>query len=532
VLLDDWFLTARERGNPATDVDRRRGDGKAWTEGNRVQVLVDGAEYFPRLYEVLSARERGDWVHFTDWEGDPDERLAGPGTEVGRVLADLARRGVHVRGLVWRSHPRRAHYFEQQNARLVREINESGGEVVLDERVRRGGCHHQKLVVVGHASGSDDDVAFVGGIDLCHGRNDDGRHEGDPQAVDLEPRYGDRPPWHGMQLQLRGPAVGDVAHTFRERWEDPTPFDHRNPLRVVLRHLTGQPRRSGELPPVPRDPSPAGPHAVQIIRTYPAKRLRYPFAPDGERSIGHAYRKALRRARRLVYVEEQYLWGQEWADAMAGALRREPELHLIVVVPRFTARSGLVARNAENIGRARVIQTLREAGGNRAAFYDLENAYGTPIYMHAKVCVIDDVWLKVGSDNLNRRSWTHDSELSCAVLDTTYDEREPLDPGGLGDHARVMPRDTRLRLWREHLGRDDDADLIDPASGFESWRAAATALDNWHEGGCEGPRPPGHVRFHRPESVPERHRWWLHAVHQLFVDPDGRPRHLRGADHT
>jgi hypothetical protein len=106
---------------------------------------------------------------------------------------------------------------------------------------------------------------------------------------------------------------------------------------------------------------------VQIIRTYPAKRLRYPFAPDGERSIGHAYRKALRRARRLVYVEEQYLWGQEWADAMAGALRREPELRLIVVVPRFTARSGLVARNAENIGRARVIQTLRDAGGNRAA---------------------------------------------------------------------------------------------------------------------------------------------------------------------
>jgi len=528
--VDDWFLTTEERGNPGTAIDRRRGDGKAWTEGNRVEVLVDGTAYFRRLYEVLCALGQDDSVLFTGWEGDHDERLAGPGTGIARVLADLVRRDVHVRGLVWRSHPRLAHFSEQQNAKLVREINESGGEVFLDERVRRGGCHHQKLVVVRRASGPED-VAFVGGVDIGHGRNDDDRHEGDPQAADLEPRYGERPPWHGIQLQLHGPAVGDVAHTFRERWEDPTPFDHRNPFRIVLRHLTGQPRRPGELPPMPRNPAPTGPHAVQIIRTYPAKRLRYPFAPDGERSIGRAYRKALRRARRLVYVEEQYLWGQGWADAMADALRREPELRLIVVVPRYSARRGKVSRNAENVGRARVIQTLRDAGGNRAAFYDLENVHGTPIYVHAKMCVIDDVWLKVGSDNLNRRSWTHDSELSCAVLDATYDEREPLDPGGFGDHARVMPRETRLRLWREHLGRSDDADLIDPVSGFEAWRAAATALEAWHEGGRQGPRPPGRVRFHEPESVPGRHRWWLHTVHQLFVDPDGRPRHLRRADH-
>src|SRR5918995_1977564 len=330
VRVDDWFLTPEERRNPATEIDRRRGDGKAWTDGNHVQVLVDGTEYFRRLYEVLCVLGRGDSVHFTDWEGDPDELLAGPGTEVARVLADLARRGVHVARLVWRSHPRRTHFLEQQNARLVREINESGGEVFLDERVRRGGCHHEKLVVVRHASGPDDDVAFVGGIDLCHGRNDDGRHEGDPQTVDLESRYGDRPPWHGVHLEVRGPAVGDAPLTLRARWQEPTPLDHRHPPRIVLRHVTRQPRRPGELPSGRRNPAPAGTHAVQIIRTYPAKRLRYPFAPDGERSIGRPYRKAVRRARRLVYVEDQYLWGQEWAEAMADALRREPELRLIV----------------------------------------------------------------------------------------------------------------------------------------------------------------------------------------------------------
>jgi phosphatidylserine/phosphatidylglycerophosphate/cardiolipin synthase-like enzyme len=533
VRLDDWFLTGDERGNPATEIDRRRGDGRAWTEGNAVEVLIDGAEYFRRLYEVLCTLEEGDWVHFTDWEGDPDERLAGPGTEVGRVLADLARRGVHVRGLLWRSHPRQAHFSEQENTRLVREINESGGEVLLDERVRRGGSHHQKLVVVRRASGPDDDIAFVGGIDLCHGRNDDARHEGDPQPVDLDPRYGDRPPWHDIQLQLRGPAVGDVAHTFRERWEDPTPFDHRNPLRIVLRHLTRQPRRPNELPPVRRDPAPTGPHAVQIIRTYPAKRPPYPFAPRGERSIGRAYRKALHRARRLVYVEDQYLWSHEWANTMADALRREPELRLIAVVPRYAERGGRVSANAENIGRSRVIETLRRAGGGRVGIYDLENVHGNPIYIHAKVCVVDDVWLEVGSDNLNRRSWTHDSELSCAVIDATIDDREPLDPGGLGDRARVLPRDSRLRLWREHLGREDtdDANLVDPVSGFEAWRKAAAALDDWHRRGGDGPRPPGHARVHQPEAVPEKQRWWSQTFHRLFVDPDGRPRHLRRTDH-
>ena len=153
--------------------------------------------------------------------------------------------------------------------------------------------------------------------------------------------------------------------------------------------------------------------------------------------------------------------------------------------------------------------------------------------MHAKVCVIDDVWLEVGSDNLNRRSWTHDSELSCAVLDSTYDEREPLDPGGIGDRARVLPHDTRLRLWREHLGRDDsdDSDLVDAASGFEAWRATAAALDAWHDGGRRGPRPTGHAAFHQPERVAPKQRWWSDPFHRLFVDPDGRPRHLRRARH-
>src|SRR4029453_18067706 len=67
-------------------------------------------------------------------------------------------------------------------------------------------------------------------------------------------------------------------------------------------------------------------------------------------------------------------------------------------------------------------------------------------------CIVDDVWMTIGSDNLNLRSWTHDSELTCALLDPTVDERAPSDPANRGDGARRLPGGVRLRLWREHLG--------------------------------------------------------------------------------
>jgi phosphatidylserine/phosphatidylglycerophosphate/cardiolipin synthase-like enzyme len=528
-----WFLQADERGNPHTDIDRHRVGGQAWTEGNRVTPLVDGAEYFARLLEVFHGLGDGDLLLLTDWRGDGDEQLGGqPGTEVATVLSNLARRRVDVRGLVWRSHPDEVRLSEQEALRLAEIVNEAGGELLLDERVRRGGSHHQKLVLVRHLGHEADDVAFVGGIDLCHGRRDDGRHLGDPQAIELDRRYGDRPPWHDVQVELRGPAIGDVSHTFRERWDDPTPLDHRNPWRAAMARVAREPRRPKPLPPRPADPGTAGPHAVQVLRTYPAKGPPYPFAPDGERSIARAYAKAFRRARQLIYLEDQYLWSEHVAGALADALRANDELRLIAVVPRYPERDGRISGPAERIGHQQALDLMHEAGGRRVAVYDLENEEGTPIYIHAKVCVIDDVWAIVGSDNLNLRSWTHDSELSCAVLDATGDEREPLDPGEQGDGARQFARDLRLRLAAEHLGRAaEDRELLDPGRTFELWRATAAALDSWHDGGGRGPRPPGRIRPHRPGRVKWWAAWWAAPAYRFAVDPDGRPRRLRRSGH-
>lgn len=513
---EHWFLTPTERGNPDTTLDTRRGDGRAYTEGNEAVPLIHGATYFRRLHEVLSARHEGDWIHFTDWRGDPDERLAGPGTEVANVLKAAADRGVHVRGLVWRSHPDQARFSQQENLHLVEAVNSAGGEVLLDERVRRGGSHHQKLFLIRHPSDEDRDIAFVGGIDLCYSRNDDERHLGDEQIYEMNDAYGDRPPWHDVQLQVRGPVIGDLATTFRERWEDDAPLDRRNPWRVLMMKRAHQPsRRPDPLPDMPDDPRPVGRHAIQVLRTYPhVPRRSYPFARAGERSIARAYAKAVTRAQRLIYFEDQYFWNAEVARVLADALRQKPLLRLIVVLPRYPEQSGLAA-HPESFGQQAALDVVRDAGGDRVGVYDLENENGTPIYVHAKVGVMDDTWSIVGSDNLCRRSWSHDSELSCAVLDDERDEREPRDPGGHGDGARRFARELRLTLWREHLGDAFDEDAaLDPVDGFELWRTAARSGRS-------------RCREHETPPVPRLQRAWARWAYEWFADPDGRPRAVK-----
>ncbi|AVT37891.1 phospholipase D-like domain-containing protein [Plantactinospora sp. BB1] len=515
--VQEWFLSAAERDNPDSALP-------AWTDGNLAEPLIHGATYFDRLATEVEALEAGDYVFFTDWRGDPDERMRDDGPTIVELLSDAARRGVVVKGLIWRSHLDRFAYSEEENRHLGEEVEAAGGEVLLDQRVRRGGSHHQKLVVLRHPGRPERDIAFAGGIDLCHSRRDDADHRGDPQAVRMARAYGDRPPWHDVQLALRGPVVGALDLTFRERWTDPAPLDQHGPISTVRDKLDGADLHADRLPPQPPDPPACGPHRIQVLRTYPAMRPAYGFAKLGEQTIARGYTKAIKRARRLVYLEDQYLWSREVAKLFADALRENPDLHLVAVVPRHPDVDGRFALPPNQVGREQAIALCREAAADRVHVYDVENHAGTPVYVHAKVCVVDDVWCSIGSDNFNRRSWTHDSELSCAVLDDTRDEREPRDPAGLGDGARRFPRDLRLALLREHLDRapGDDDDLLDPDSAVDAVESAANALRDWHAGGRRGPRPPGRLVPHETSRLPWHQRLWAVPTYRLVYDPDGR----------
>jgi len=524
----DWFLNADERGNPDTRLDIRPAvpAGQAYLPGNRVRPLIDGATYFAELLTAIRRMRRGDLLLFTDWRGDPDERLDGPGTEVSRVLCEAASRGVIVKGLIWRSHWDRLQYSEAENQLLGEEIEAAGGECLRDMRVRSFGSHHQKFVVLRHPGRPELDIAFVGGIDLCHTRGDTSEHEGDPQPQKMSPKYGPRPPWHDVQLAIVGPAVGAVETVFRERWNDPTPLT-RNPVLRLHDWVRREDTSADKLPEQLPDPPPDGPHAVQLLRTYPYRRRGYPFARHGERSVARGYCKSVSRARRLIYLEDQYLWSPQVADCFAGALADNPELRMIVVVPRHPDQTGLISGVPQLYGRLRALTALQAAGGDRIAVYSLENSAGTPIYVHAKVCILDDTWATVGSDNLSLRSWTHDSELTCAVVETFAEGGS--DQDGSDQDGSGYARSLRLRLAREHLGRadGDDDDLREPGPVFEAFARSAAALDEWHAGGRVGPRPAGRVR---PYRLPQLSRWtqmWCRPLYRALLDPDGRPPGLR-----
>ena len=132
--------------------------------------------------------------------------------------------------------------------------------------------------------------------------------------------------------------------------------------------------------------------------------------------------------------------------------------------------------------------------------------------MHAKVCIVDDTWTIIGSDNFNRRSWTHDSEVSCAILDED------------GSFARRL----RLALGAEHLGEASEA-AGSAAAMFEAFGRAADALDAWHAGGRQGPRPAGQLRRYPDPRIPAATRAWASILYRLVYDPDGRPAAMRRA---
>ena len=101
----DWFLSTQERGNPDSSIP-------TWCAGNSAEPLIHGITYFDRLASEVDSLRAGDHLFFTDWRGDPDERLRPEGPAVAALFAAAAKRGVIVKGLLWRSHLDKFSYSE------------------------------------------------------------------------------------------------------------------------------------------------------------------------------------------------------------------------------------------------------------------------------------------------------------------------------------------------------------------------------------------------------------------------------------
>ena len=187
-------------------------------------------------------------------------------------------------------------------------------------------------------------------------------------------------------------------------------------------------------PPPP--PRPDGHDVVQIVRTFPVILPKgFDFAPEGERSVMLGNTKAIAQADRLVYVEDQYLWSSEVGEHFAAALRDKPDLRLVVVLPMVPDREGALAEVPQLYGRSLAMRTIIEAGRRPGrGLRPVQRGRAARSTCTPRPASSTTAGPASGSDNLNRRSWTGDSEIACTVVD---DARRPRRAGPRG---RLPPR--------------------------------------------------------------------------------------------
>jgi phosphatidylserine/phosphatidylglycerophosphate/cardiolipin synthase-like enzyme len=400
-------------------------DGSLWAAGdppprpgNSLEALIDGEEVLPAIEQAIrSARSH---VHISGWSITPGFALTRGDDPVivHDLLADVAR-GIDVRVILWAGAPVPVVRPDRRDVRRDRhELTlGSGVKVALDAREHLVHCHHEKLVVI------DDELAFVGGLDLTD-------RDGDRYDLRSHPDRG-RLGWHDLAFRIRGPLVADVARHLVARWGA----------------VTGE-----QLPPPPIQ-NPAGEVEAQFVRTIPEGV--YPFAPQGDFRILESYLRAVRAAQKLVYIENQFLWAPEIVSVLAAKLSLPPseDFRVVVVLPS-RANQG----RDDTYGQLQVLADADRGAGRFTAstISAIHNGKVERVYVHAKTAIVDDRWLTIGSANLNARGLYNDTEANVVT------------------HDRALARQTRLRLWSEHLEVPITEIDRDPAEVIDQiWRPKA-----------------------------------------------------------
>jgi phosphatidylserine/phosphatidylglycerophosphate/cardiolipin synthase-like enzyme len=380
--------------------------------GNTLTVLIDGAEVLQAMAAAIA--EARSHVHITGWHITPSFVMTRGERPVvlKELLAEVAAR-IPVRVLIWAGVPVPVMRPRRGEVRKIRDELTAGNQiqVALDARERPLHCHHEKTIVI------DDRIAFVGGIDLTS-------FNGDRCDTPEHPPRG-AVGWHDVTARIAGPAVQDVAENFAMRWQAIT----------------------GERLPLVATPPPAGDIEVQVVRTVPDGTYRQ-LLPRGDFRILESYLRALRAAQRFIYLENQFLWSPEILAVLRDKLARPPtpDFRIVLVLPAKPDSGSDDTRGQ--------LGTLVQADGDggrllACTLYSIGGEKDWQVYIHAKVGIVDDAWMTIGSANLNEHSLFNDTEMNLV----THDAR--------------LAQQTRLRLWAEHLQRPasevagDPTDVID-----------------------------------------------------------------------
>jgi cardiolipin synthase len=418
-------------------------------EGCAVRPLIDGEPAFRRICEAIESARTRVWgtIAFLEHEVQlPDGRGS-----IFDVLDAAVARGVDVRVIFWRSgEVSKSTHFPgtvDQREWLEQRGSQFGArwDALPDDN-----CHHQKSWLID--SGHRDEVAFVGGINLDHGSVASRGHA---------PReHGNV---HDVYLELRGPAATDVHHNFVQRWNEASESE----------------REDGHWPPAadrgalefPTEISePAGEVPVQITRTVQAGRYRDATATPGgkafsiqtgEFSIYEQYVAAIDAAKSSIYIEDQAIGSPKVVGHLKQALERG--VHVIFLLPGRAHPAYVEARTQRVLAPFFDLVAGLDAYSSfsMAAIASVEDD-GTPheIYVHAKIMLVDDAWVTIGSTNTVDRSFRTDTELNASIWhrDTVtalrcdlFEEHTGIDTSGLSDVEAFQCFHDRARenAWRK-----------------------------------------------------------------------------------
>jgi len=364
---------------------------------DRVSLLVDGEEYFSALCAALERARTS--ILIVGWDVHSrvvlrrDDGTHGLPSQLGDLLNELARRrrGLHVHVLDWDF---AMIYALERQVLPAWQINWQRHRRVhfaFDGEHPVGASHHHKLVVV------DDRLAFVGGLDLTAQRWDTREHRpDDPRRAG--PNGKPYEPFHDVQMAVEGDAARVLGDLVRERWR----------------------RARGETPARPKVAGDVWPPAlaahlrnvdIAVARTAGAWKEQPEI-----REIEALYVEMIDAARRSIYVENQYLTSTVIGEALCRRLREPDGPEIVVVLPRDC--HGWLEELTMGVLRKRLVEKLRHADafGRLGIFYPVaKRRPETPVHVHAKIIVVDDEMLQIGSANLNNRSMGLDTECNLAI---------------------------------------------------------------------------------------------------------------------
>ncbi len=443
-------------------------------------LLIDACDYYRAFYHAaLHARNR---ILMAGWQFDSEVRLI-RGDEADnaehdvRFLAFLEslcekNQELEIYILAWDF----SVFFSLEREWFQDQIfNWSTNERIhftFDSKHAVGATHHQKFVII------DDELAFVGGIDICSDRWDDRRHLlENPQRKNVDGiAYG---AYHDIQSYHTGPVVRELVNLFQERWS------YAGGEAIVI------PPAGGHVPPVDGAALSLAADRVAISRTQ-APDLH--AVRDQVHEIRRLFIDGIMAADKLIYLENQYFSSLAIYDALVSRMKepKRPKLQIVMILPdRLPFSEELFLGLPQMKMLTSLAQIAAETGHSLGVYSTVctSNGQRSMTFIHSKLLLIDDLFLTVGSANATNRSLGLDTELNVSwegeaedaeLADSIQRVRVSL----LAEHTEIRGEAAEKKLaqieglvvYLDSLVEDPESRLClyqpDPSLQESSWQVA------------------------------------------------------------